>query len=84
MINYFQKKGVITTYIIIFGALFLLLLGGLFGFTLIQLKQTSQEAAWNKALERIASPIEITKELKAKGSQEAKESVEKRLGLRAS
>ena len=40
--------------------------------------------AWNKALERIASPIVITKELKAKGSQKAKESVEKRLGWRAS
>ncbi|NIO36764.1 4Fe-4S dicluster domain-containing protein [Candidatus Bathyarchaeota archaeon] len=39
--------------------------------------------AWNKALEKIASPVEITKELKAKGSQKAKESVEKRLGWRA-
>jgi 4Fe-4S ferredoxin len=36
--------------------------------------------AWNKALERIASLVEITKELKAKGSQKAKETVEKRLG----
>lgn len=36
--------------------------------------------AWNKALERVASPVEITKELKAKGSQKAKERVEKRLG----
>jgi 4Fe-4S ferredoxin len=36
--------------------------------------------AWNKALERLASPIEISKELKAKGSQKVLESVEKRLG----
>ena len=36
--------------------------------------------AWNKALERLASPIEITKELKAKSSNKVKESVEKRLG----
>jgi len=39
--------------------------------------------AWNKALEKIASPIEMTKELKAKGSQKTRESVEKRLGWRA-
>jgi 4Fe-4S ferredoxin len=39
--------------------------------------------AWNKALERLASPIEMTKELKAKGSQKAIESVEKRLGWKA-
>lgn len=36
--------------------------------------------AWNKALEKVASSVEMTKELKAKGSQKAKESVEKRLG----
>ena len=39
--------------------------------------------AWNKALERLASPIEISKELKAKGSQKVLESVEKRLGWKA-
>ncbi|MEM2320194.1 MAG: 4Fe-4S dicluster domain-containing protein [Candidatus Bathyarchaeia archaeon] len=37
-----------------------------------------RSGAWNKALERVASPIEITKELKAKGSNKAIESVEKR------
>lgn len=36
--------------------------------------------AWNKALEKLASPVEVTKELKAKGSFKAKDSVEKRLG----
>lgn len=35
--------------------------------------------AWNKALERLASPIEMTKELKAKSSRKVRESVEKRL-----
>lgn len=39
--------------------------------------------AWNKALEKIASPVEMTKELKAKGSKKARESVEKRLGWSA-
>ncbi|MEM2147255.1 MAG: 4Fe-4S dicluster domain-containing protein [Candidatus Bathyarchaeia archaeon] len=37
-----------------------------------------RSGAWNKALERLASPIEVTKELKAKGSIKAAESVEKR------
>ncbi|MBX5329280.1 MAG: 4Fe-4S dicluster domain-containing protein [Candidatus Bathyarchaeota archaeon] len=39
-----------------------------------------RSGAWNKALERLASPIEVTKELKAKGSRKGMESVEKRLG----
>jgi 4Fe-4S ferredoxin len=39
--------------------------------------------AWNKALEKVASPIEITKELKAKSSEKARESVEKRLKWKA-
>jgi len=39
-----------------------------------------RSGAWNKTFERLASPVEITKELKAKGSQKAKESVKKRLG----
>jgi 4Fe-4S ferredoxin len=38
--------------------------------------------AWNKALERLASPLEMTKELKTKSSQKALESVEKRLAWR--
>jgi len=52
----------------------------------LELKRTSvrhtpvSSGAWNKALERLASPIEISKELKAKGSQKVLESVEKRLG----
>jgi len=40
--------------------------------------------AWNKALEKLTSTTEMTKELKAKGSLKARESVEKRLAWRAS
>lgn len=42
------------------------------------LHTTVRSGAWNKALERLASPLEITKELKAKGSNRAAESVKKR------
>jgi 4Fe-4S ferredoxin len=38
--------------------------------------------AWNKAMERLTSPIEMTKELKTKGSLRARESVKKRVGLK--
>jgi 4Fe-4S ferredoxin len=41
-----------------------------------------RSGAWNKTLERLASPIEVTKELKAKGARRARDSVEKRLGWR--
>ncbi|MEM3536505.1 MAG: 4Fe-4S dicluster domain-containing protein [Candidatus Bathyarchaeia archaeon] len=52
----------------------------------LELKRTKvihtpvRSGAWNKALERLASPVEMTKELKAKGSRRVIESVEKRLG----
>jgi len=52
----------------------------------LELKRTKishtpvSSGAWNMALERLASPIEMTKELKAKGSEKTRESVEKRLG----
>ena len=54
----------------------------------LELKRTKishtplRSGAWNKALERIASQVEVTKELKAKGSRKATESVDKRLGWR--
>ena len=38
--------------------------------------------AWNKALERLTSPTDMTKELKTKRSLKARESVKKRLGLK--
>jgi len=52
----------------------------------LELKRTKiihtpvRSGTWNKALERLASPVEMSKELKARGSQKARESVEKRLG----
>ncbi|MEM3596916.1 MAG: 4Fe-4S dicluster domain-containing protein [Candidatus Bathyarchaeia archaeon] len=42
-----------------------------------------RSGTWNKVLERIASLIEMSKELKAKSSQKVLESVEKRLGWRS-
>jgi len=42
-----------------------------------------RSGAWNKALERLASPLEISKELKAKGSIKALDSVERRFVRRA-
>jgi 4Fe-4S ferredoxin len=38
--------------------------------------------AWNKALERLASPVIVAKELKSKRSLKATESVRKRVGLK--
>jgi len=43
-----------------------------------------RSGAWNKALEKLTSTTEMTKELKAKGAKKARESVEKRLAWRAS
>ena len=53
----------------------------------LELKRTKivhtpvRSGAWNKALEKLASPVEMVKELKAKGSQRARKSVYKRLNL---
>ncbi|MCX6764659.1 MAG: hypothetical protein NTU58_03055 [Candidatus Nealsonbacteria bacterium] len=47
---YKNKKGTIITYVLVFGAIFLVLIGGLLGFILLQLRQTSQKVAWNEAL----------------------------------
>lgn len=46
-----QSRGIITAYALVFGAIFLLLLGGLLGFILLQLKQSSQKLAWNESLQ---------------------------------
>jgi len=45
-----KSKGIITTYVLVFGAIFLILIGGLFGFVLLQLRQSNQRIAWNEAL----------------------------------
>jgi 4Fe-4S ferredoxin len=41
-----------------------------------------RSGAWNKALERLASPVAMTKELKTKGSLKARESVKKRVAFK--
>jgi len=41
-----------------------------------------RSGAWNKALEKLASPMVVTKELKARGAVKALESVEKRMKWR--
>lgn len=46
-----MNKGIVTTYVLVFGSIFLILLGGLLGFILLQLRQSAQKVAWNEALE---------------------------------
>jgi hypothetical protein len=46
-----NKRGIITTYVLVFGAIFLIMLAGLLGFILLQLRQASQKVAWNEAIE---------------------------------
>ena len=41
-----------------------------------------RSGAWNKALERLTSSTDMSKELKTKGSLKARESVKKRVGLK--
>ena len=43
-------QGVITTYVLVFGLIFLIMLGGLFSFILLQLRQSAEKAAWSQAL----------------------------------
>ena len=44
------NRGIITTYVLVFGAIFLILLAGLLGFILLQLRQSNQKIAWNESL----------------------------------
>jgi len=53
MFNFFGKqksRGAITTLVLVFGSVFLIVLGGLLGFILMQLRQSEQKVAWNEAL----------------------------------
>ncbi len=45
-----MKKGIITTYVLVFGGVFLILFSGLLGFIMTQLKQVNQKIAWHEAL----------------------------------
>jgi hypothetical protein len=49
--KYTNKKGIITAYVLVFGTIFLILLGGLLNFILLQLRQSTQRLAWTEALE---------------------------------
>ena len=44
------QKGVITTYVLVFGFIFLIMLGGLLSFILLQLRQSAEKAALSEAL----------------------------------
>ncbi len=45
-----KNKGIVVTYVLVFTAVFLVILSGLLGFTLLQLKQSDQRVAWAEAL----------------------------------
>ena len=45
-----KNKGIIITYVLVFGAIFLLLLSGLLGFILLQLRHSAERVSWNQAL----------------------------------
>jgi hypothetical protein len=45
-----MSKGVIITYVLVFGSIFLILIGGLLGFILLQLRFSAQQLALNNAL----------------------------------
>jgi hypothetical protein len=46
-----KERGLITSYVLVFGAIFLLLLSGLLGFILLQLRVSTQRVAWNESLQ---------------------------------
>lgn len=46
-----MNKGIIITLVLVFGAIFLLLLAGLLGFILLQHRQSLQRVSWNEALD---------------------------------
>ena len=50
MINIFSKKGSMVIYVLVFGAVFALLIAGLLGFILVQMKHTARREAWNRSL----------------------------------
>ena len=45
-----KEKGAIIPLVLVFGAIFLILLGGLLGFILKQLKEAQEKVAWNESL----------------------------------
>lgn len=47
----FSQRGIIATYALVFGSLFLISLSGILGFILLQLRQASQKVAWSESLQ---------------------------------
>ncbi len=45
------QKAFVTTYVLVFGAIFLVLIGGLFSLILFQLKLNVRRIAWNESLQ---------------------------------
>lgn len=56
-----MSKGIITTYVLVFGAVFLILLSGLLGFILLQSRQSAQSLALQKALHVAEAGIDYYK-----------------------
>ncbi|MDI6591581.1 MAG: hypothetical protein QME61_01405 [Patescibacteria group bacterium] len=50
MFKYLNEKGIIITLTLVFGAIFLILLGGLLGFILLQHRHSLKKAAWEDSL----------------------------------
>ncbi|MBI4359009.1 MAG: hypothetical protein HY577_00235 [Candidatus Nealsonbacteria bacterium] len=54
-----STRGIIVTYALVFGALFVFLLSGLLGFILLQLRQSAQKVAWAESLEIAEAGIDF-------------------------
>jgi hypothetical protein len=57
MNKFFNKKGSILVYALVFGAVFSFLIAGLLGFILMQQKHAAQRVAWNQSLHIAESGI---------------------------
>jgi len=55
------NKGAIITLVLVFGAIFLMLLAGLLGFILLQQRQSLQKVAWNESLNIAEAGINYAK-----------------------
>ena len=53
-----RPRGAIVAYVLVFGSVFALMLAGLLGYVLLQLRQSAQKVAWNQALHIAEAGIE--------------------------
>ena len=56
-----NSKGIITSYVLVFGVIFLIMLAGLLGFILTQLKISKQKIAWHEAFNIAEAGLEYYK-----------------------